>query len=403
MSEYPVRLVLEGVPRVHFYEGGKRCPEDIILPSVMRAVLEFLGEKEYGCKHCLAQNPDCKVLCTYSFLVGVSGAASFLSWKEGWQGDNPAIFYMSDDAAAPERHICEAIGYEFEWVVKEQGRDNEALFRQRIAESIQRGMPVLGYGVIGPPEASIVAGYDEGGEVLIGWSFFQGFPDFSAGVEFEPAGYFRKRDWFEGTECLLIIGEKRDRPSLEETCRKALEWMLQVTRTPMVRPEPDAPEWYQHRHNGLAAYDAWAAHLLRDEEWPADDVHCCNGATLRAHHQIHNDAVGTVAEARWYGSVFLAQVVEGFVAGPGKRGTQAEILHAAACYAAEHDLMWEVWELAGGIDNPEAYRAMANPDTRRAMAEIVRQARDKDAQAAEHLEQALANGLAAGKSGTPSS
>jgi hypothetical protein len=379
MSEYSVRCVLEGVPRVHFYEGGKRCPEDIILPSVMRAILEFLGEKDYGCKHCLAQNPDCKVLCTYAFLVGVSGAASFLSWKEGWHGDNPAIFYMSDDAAAPERHIFEAIGYEHEWVVKEQGRDNEALFRQRIVESIQKGMPVLGYGVIGPPEPSIVAGYDEGGDVLIGWSFFQ-----DASTEREPSGYFRKRDWFEGTACLLIIGEKVDKPSLEDTCRTALQWMLQVTRAPMVRPEPDAPEWYQHRHNGLAAYEAWAEHLLRDGEWPADDE-----AVLRAHHQIHNDAVGTVAEARWYGSVFLAQVVEGFAAGPGKRGKQAEILHAAACYAAEHDLMWEVWELAGGIGNPEAYRAMADPGVRRAMADIVRQARDQDAQAAEHIERAL--------------
>lgn len=25
-----LRLVLEGVPRIHFYEGGPRCPEDII-------------------------------------------------------------------------------------------------------------------------------------------------------------------------------------------------------------------------------------------------------------------------------------------------------------------------------------------------------------------------------------
>ena len=384
------RAVLEGVPRVHFYEGGKRCPEDIVLPSVIRAILEFLGEKDYGCKHCLAQNPDCKVLCTYAFLVGVSGAASFLSWKEGWHGDNQAIFYMSDDAAAPERHIFEAIGYEFEWVVKEQGRDNvrtdvRALFRQRITESIQRGMPVLGYGVIGPPEASIVAGYDEGGDVLIGWSFFQKFSEFSAGVEFEPSGYFRKRDWFKGTECLLIIGEKKGKPSLEDTCRTALRWMLQVARTPMVRPEPDAPERYRHRHNGLAAYDAWAAHLLRDDEWPAADE-----ATLRAHHRIHDDAVGTVAEARWYGSLFLAQLVEGFAAGPGKRGKMADILHAAACYAAEHDLMWEVWDLAGGNGNPEAYRKLADPAVRRAIAEIVRQAREQDAQAADHIERALA-------------
>jgi hypothetical protein len=374
------RAVLEGVPRVHFYKGGKRCPEDIILPSVMRAVLEFLGDKEYGCKHCLAQSPECTVLCTYALLVGVSGAGSFLSWKEGWHGDNPAIFYMSDDAAAPERHIFEAIGYEFEWVVKSQGREDEALFRQRIVESIQRGVPVLGYGVVGPPEPSIVVGYDEGGDVLIGWSFFQ-----DASTECEPSGYFRKRDWFGSTACLLIVGEKKDKPSLEETCRTALQWMLKVTCTPMVRPEADAPERYRGRHNGLAAYEAWAEHLLRDEEWPAGDE-----AALRAHHQIHNDAVGTVAEARWYGAVFLAQLVEGFAAGPGKRGTQAQILHAAACYAAEHDLMWEVWELAGGIGSPEAYRYMADPAVRRAMVKIVRQARDQDAQAAEHLEQALA-------------
>jgi hypothetical protein len=245
-------------------------------------------------------------------------------------------------------------------------------------------MPVLGYGVIGPPEPSIVAGYDEGGDVLIGWSFFQGFPEFSSGVEFEPSGQFRKRDWFKDTDCLLIVGEKMDKPSLEETCRTALEWMLQVARTPMVRPEPDAPEWYRDRHNGLAAYNAWAEHLLRDEAWPVGDE-----TMLRAHHRIHEDVVGSVAEARWYGSVFLAQLVEGFVAGPGKRGTQAEILHAAACYAAEHDLMWEVWELEGGIGNPEAYRYMADPALRRAMADIVRQARDQDAQAAEYIEKAL--------------
>jgi hypothetical protein len=384
MNDYPVRCVLDGVPRVHFYEGGKRCPEDIILPSVVRAVLEYLGDEDYGCKHCLAQTPECKVLCTYAFLVGVSGAASYLSWKEGWHGDNPAIFYMSADAAAPERHIFDAVGYEFEWVVKEQGCDNEALFRQRIAESIQRGMPVLGYGVIGPPEASIIAGYDEGGDVLIGWSFFQGFPEFNAGVEFESSGQFRKRGWFASTECLLIIGDKKDKLSLKETCRTALQWMRQVVRTPMVRPEPDAPEWYRQRHNGLAAYDAWAEHLLRDEAWPAGDE-----ATLRAHHRIHDDAIGTVAEARWYGSVFLAEMAEHFAAGPGKLGTTEHVLHAAACYAAEHDLMWKVWELAGGIGNPDAYRFMADPAVRRAMVEIIRQARDQDAQAADHIERAL--------------
>jgi len=385
MRNHPVRSVLEGVPRVHFYEGGVRCPEDIILPSVMRAMLEYLGEPDYGCKHCLAQNPQAKVLCAYSFLVGVSGAAAYLSWKEGWHGDNAAIFYMSADAAAPERRIFDAIGYEHEWVMKEPGRDDEARFRERIMASIERGMPVLGYGVIGPPEPSIIAGYDEGGDALIGWSFFQGFPEFNQGVEFEPSGYYRKHDWFVDTECLLVIGDKVDKPSLQETYRTALEWMLQVARTPMARPEPDAPEWYQQRHNGLAAYEAWADHLLRDEEWPTDDE-----ATLRAHHQIHDHATGDLAEARWYGSVFMKDLAEGYAGGPGKRGTTAEILHAAACYAAEHDLMWEAWELTGGIGNPEAFRHMADSGVRRALADVVRRAREQDVRAVEHIERALA-------------
>ena len=385
------RAVLENVPRVHFYEGGKRCPEDIIIPSVVRAILEYLGDEDYGCKHCPMRGQACKVFCTYSHLVGVSGAAAFLSWKEGWHGDNVALFYMDADAGAVEDHIFAAIGYAYEAVTKEAGRDNEAVFRQRIIESIDRGMPVMAYGVIGPPEPSLITGYDEGGDVLIGWNFFQNFPDFAAGIEFEPAaegqpgGYFRKRDWFKNTENLLIIGEKLpSKPSLPQVSRDALRWLIKVTRTPMVRPEPDAPEHYRQRHNGLAAYNAWADHLLRDAEWPADDE-----ATLRAHHQIHEDAVSTVAEARWYGSIFLAEIAEHFAAGPNYRGASGHVLHTAACYAAEHDLMWQLWALAGGIGNPDAFRAMADPAKRRAMADIIRQARNKDAEAIQHLELAL--------------
>jgi len=33
------------------------------------------------------------------------------------------------------------------------GRDNAAFFRERIVESIQRRIPLVGDGVIGPPEA----------------------------------------------------------------------------------------------------------------------------------------------------------------------------------------------------------------------------------------------------------
>ena len=77
-----------------------------------------------------------------------------------------------------------------------------------IANIAQARRPVIVFGVVGPPEAAIITGYDAGGDVLIGWSFFQGMPEFAAGLAFEPSGTFRKRDWFEHTESLVIIRRK---------------------------------------------------------------------------------------------------------------------------------------------------------------------------------------------------
>lgn len=375
---YPTSALIEGVPRVHFYEGGKRCPEDIILPSVLRAFLEFTNDQELGCRHCMARTPNCQITCTYAYLVGVTGAGSYLSWKEGWSEDNPALFYMSDDAEAPERRAFQAIGYDYEWVVKAEGSDAGAEFHRRVAESVGgRGVPVLGYGVIGPPEPCLIAGYEEEGAAVLGWNFFQNQP----GVEQAPNGYFRKRDWVKDTQCLLIIGARRPRPPLADTFRDALHWALKVTRTPMVKPQPDAPAWYQGRHNGLAAYSAWAEHLLRDQDFPAGDE-----AVLRQRHSVHEAATGTVAEARWYGSQFLLQAAD-----PDHLpfNMAEDLMRAAACYAGEHALMWKVWDLAGGNGNPEAWRHLADPAVRRQMAPLILQARDKDAEAADHIERAL--------------
>jgi len=375
-------LKLRGVPRVHFYEGGPRCPEDITLPSCLRALMEYLGETDFGCKHCLAQNPHCKIFCSYAFLVGVTGAGAYLSWKEGWEGDNPAIFYLSADPAAPERRAFDALGYNFEWVEKAEGEDRSALFRQRILESLERGMPVLGYGVIGPPETCLITGYDRGEDALIGWNFFQNFPDFAAGVEYEPGGEFRKRNWYADTLCLLIVGEKKPRPPLKDVYRSALEWCVTVTRNPMVRPEPDAPEWYRNRHNGLAAYEAWAAHLLRDEDFPAGDE-----AALRQRHQVHDVLVGSLAEARWYLSQFLLEAANPDFHPP--LSLAEDLYHAAGYYAAEHDLMWKLWDLAGGNGHPQAYQKFADPAIRREMAAVILESRAKDVLAIEAIERTL--------------
>ena len=373
------RIVLDGVPRVGFYhemqrhaDAKMRCPEDVCFPSVVRACLEFLGDG-LGCRQVGVWNKDWRLGCAYAYLMGTTGAAFRLNWRPGWHGDNVGTYLVSDDPSEIFRRGFASVGYGCEIVCKTQeGQNSEAFFRRKIVESIRdRGRPVIAHGVIGPPEECIVAGYDEGGDVLVGWNFFQGSPDCNAGVEFEPNGMFRKRDWFKDTCSLVLIGDKRGQPDLGQVYREALAWALQVVRT---------PRRYGDRHNGLAAYDAWADHLLRDDEFAADDL-----AALRLRHEVHDDAIGTVAEGRWYASTFLAEAVHRLP------GSMAEhLLAAASCYAAEHDLMWKAWAAVGGLGRDEAkVRKLAEPEVRRQIVPIIRQARDKDAEAANHIERAL--------------
>ena len=376
----PARVVLDGVPRVGFHfdtqeheDSRMRCPEDVPFPSCLRACLEYLDDG-LGCRSIAQYNPQWKLGCGYAYLLGVTGVAFKLTWADGWHPDNAASWLIGTEPGEIFRRGFAAVGYEYETLrhsdLREGGEDNDASARRRIIESIRdRGRPVIAHGVIGPPEECIVTGYDEGGDVLIGWSFFQGSSDGNSGVEFEPNGMFRKRNWFADTWSLILIGDKGEQPDRKQVYRAAFEWALDVMRTPQ----------RFGRHNGLAAYDAWAEHLLRDEDFATDDI-----AVLRDRFMVHNDAVGCVAEGRWYASLFLAQAAL-------DSGLKAPELYAAAsCCAAEHDLMWQVWGLAGGLGfDEDKIRKLADPDVRRQMVPVIHQARDKDAEAADQIARAL--------------
>jgi len=370
-SGEPTRVILEGVPRIHFYEGGKRCPEDFTFPSSLRACLEYMGES-YGCEHLVEPQPTTHLCCTYAYIMSACGYAFSFAWRPGWHMDNNSILLLSSDPNEPFRRAFQAVGHGYEIISKQESRNNGAVyFRRGIIESILgKRRPVLGFGIVGPPECCIITGYDEDGDVLTGWSFFQNFPEFNAGIEFEPSGYFRKRGWFKDAHSLLIIGDKQEGPPRGELYRGILNWALEVARTPVVNG----------RSSGIAAYQAWAEQLLRDEDFPVEDRD-----VLRERHMVHDDAVGMVAEARWYASLFLPQIAR------HEPGMAEDLLAAASCYAAEHDLMWRIWGLVGGIGREEPkVMKLADPSVRRKIVSVIIQARDKDVEAADHIARALA-------------
>jgi hypothetical protein len=372
-ADPPDRLLLEGVPRVGFQSEPGQDAQSTPFPACLAACLEYLGDgmgiREFEWRDATWQQSK-----TYTYLMGTTGAAFRLAWRPGWHLDNVEIMYMSDEPTAPFDRAFEAVGRGYEFLFPEEGRDNEATWRQRIVTSIRElRRPVLAFGVVGPPECCIVSGYDEGGAVLIGWSFFQHFPEFNAGVEFEPSGQFRKGNWFPDTQTPLILGDRRPRQPLPEIYVKALEWTLHVVRTPATTA------YGAERHNGLAAYQAWADHIGADEAFASDDMQ-----VLWERYMVHNDAVGLVAEGRWYAAAFLRQAA-------GHLPLAAEpLLAAVARYEGEHDLMWQLWDLVGGVGfSDEHVRKLAEPTVRRQMVPIILQARDLDTEAADHIALAL--------------
>jgi hypothetical protein len=375
-----VRRVLDGVPKIAFYEQRPLCPEDLCLPSVMRSLAGFLKDPLIVCGRRHAGSCATKVPCAYSFFAGVTGAAFFLSWKEGWRADNVAASYMDADPAAMERRAFEALGYGFERV-DPSGADRGATLRRRIVESIDTGMPVISYGLFGPPEPGLVTGYDAGGDVLVGWNFFQ---NMDGGCQKEPTGQYRKADWEKDIAAIVVIGEKRERPGIPVLFRGAVERAVRILRTTSVADGPDAPEGYRGRRHGPAGFDAWAGSLGHDADFDGADE-----ATLRQRHFAHDNCVGTLAEARWYGNRFLVDMT-GFTDAGVHRDAVEGLLAAAALFAGEHSLMWKVWDRAGGIGNPEAWRRFAEPGVRRSIAPLILEARDKDMAAARALESALA-------------
>jgi len=327
---YPSRCVLEGVPRIHFYEGGPGCPEDICFPAALKAVMQYLGDP-IGCKH-TAPSTRRLAACGYAWLVGITGEAFALSWAPDWRYTSAIRDIAAEQDDAPYRQAMDALGYDC--YVDGRGRWSTNSFASGIRASIvDKGRPVIGFGVVGPPEAAIITGYDEDGDILIGWSFFQNMPEFAEGLEYEPCGYFRKRDWMGSqTGTMLVIGDKHAEPKQDQIVRRALRWNIEVARRPQARGAA----------NGLAAYEAWAAAIAQDEAFPAGDE-----AALRARHKRHEMNVGNVAEARWYGSQFLLEAAEHV------HYSLVEDLYAAAArLAGEHDLMWKVWDACGATATP---------------------------------------------------
>jgi hypothetical protein len=339
-------MVLQGVPRIGY--DIHLCP----FPGTLYAYCKYVGDPQ-----------------DYDYLMGITGAAFRRLWNRDDGGNVGILRYEGK----PFRQAFTALGYDWRTVSVDAGK-SEML--AAIQESLEQGRPAISFGIIGPPEPGLVVGCDGDGGPLYGWSYFQD----------QRERYYEQRDWFEAMDVpsrvgqgsrvgLLIIGDRQlARPTDLEVLVSALQWALDLERT---AHRPNLPDHLA----GLAAYDGWADALEVDADYPPDDP-----LTMGTRVMVYGDQC-VMVEERHEAARFLRRSARRIEAVAPQATVHLE--EAAALYDQVGNRVTPLWPWP--IDpGAGAMQALADGRTRRALARHVRTARDKEAKAVDHLEQALA-------------
>lgn len=241
------RKLIPNVERI--YENKT---ENFMLPSCMRSVLYALGEDKS---------------LDFLYFAGACGDLFTQLWNDPKWQYNDSYSQTCHHTVVPIRAAFDACGYDFEYAPGEEIQRNKSKYIQKIITSIDRGVPVLTFGIVGPPTCSIIFGYDENGEVLIGWSQFKDELINDNPLSPYPAdNYFQKRNGLEESEALIFIGEKINTPDMADVVRTTIKNIPLYANLPVsVRPTGRTVK-------GKQAFEAWAESLLDDEAFKGESV-----------------------------------------------------------------------------------------------------------------------------------
>ena len=130
------------------------------------------------------------------------------------------------------------------------GNGTKENFKAFIKEQIDSGKPLISLGPVGPPEAGIITGYRDGGEILLGWSLFQWDEK-----TFNEDGYFTDDKWWDSNDFfgIMALGDisapRIDTKQIVQNAISALEGRQEGKHA-----------------KGIAAYEPWKNALLNATE-----------------------------------------------------------------------------------------------------------------------------------------
>lgn len=341
--------ILYGIPKVTLGNIQDGTAQYTPFPICLQAVLDYLGTPVH-----------------YSQLMAASGAAFRLRWGLcEWDMsavDIRNIFYEPDKAF---ELTFRSVGRKY--TILESAGSNQAEMFRLIQQEINAGRPLIGLGVVGPPEACIITGYQDNGNELLGWSLFQESLEFGGDVACDESGYFVAGNWFMHTDSIIAIGEQIS-PGLplKELLTNALDLMKQET---MAVNEHDAPAYA----GGQSAYRQWAQAMRNDRNFIVEDT--------KLHELLYcfSDAQLMVADGRSYGAGYIRWI--------GSRYPRLSALCNACADSMEASVaaIVRIVDMVG-IDLPVVMESMKDKNKRLAAAAQIDEAARHEKEATDNLE-----------------
>jgi hypothetical protein len=332
------KVYIEGVRKVS-WDTGEMCE----FASALVSAMQCLGGR-----------------IPYHYVMGTSGAAFRFTLNPGeWDFGNYGIRNISTDPYEPIRRAIEATGYEYTLCEKASRKEDTAA----IMASIARGIPVLAFGVVGPSDCCIISGYDQGGEILLGWSTYQDIPD-DHDIPHDVTGYFRKPGWHDKLGGYILIGAREERRPLRAIYLDALKWAVHLMRTPKMGS----------KCTGLEALRVWAEEMTQEKYFPKGDEQALGQRYVSAAINM------TMLRDHCSAEPFLRQ------AAADVPDFQPDLSLAAGRYS-------DVKRLRSGMDDlihdnfaEKAIKAIADPSVRHEYANSILQIRDREQEAVTYIE-----------------
>jgi len=348
--------ILFGVPKVSY--SYEECTP---LAVSIKAALNYMGDQ-----------------VDYTYIMAAMGAAFRLRWnKDYWDGGNVDVLNIYEKQYDVITHAFEASNREFTLLTRENSTKED--FKAFITGEIDAGRPVIALGIIGPPEAGVITGYDNNGDTLLGWNCFQENKEMASDVTFHDCGYYITNAWWDNPEtiALISIGEKKNTNVTEKVILHNAINILSINQITVQDYSGKARDVYA---GGQAAYDLWASSILDESQFSPDSIMPLKIEKL----MCQGDAQTMVGEGRSYAACFLEWI------GKNNTAVQKQCIDAATHFRKSAKCAIGMYELRGGFQqSAEILNNFMKRDVREKTAEEIMKAKNHEKIALEIMKEIL--------------